>query len=93
MERFLTITGQIFNVLGQIFRWLFQIIEAILSGAVGIVSEYPRFFALLLGVIAFMYCLQNVQGFGEAVASIIALLVIIWLTISMMMPSGKKKKR
>lgn len=81
------------NTLGQIFRGIFRIFEAIFSGIVSIIREYPRFFALLLGVIVFMYCLQNVQGFGEAVASIIALLVIILLAKSLMIPSSKKKKR
>ena len=81
------------NITGQIFRGIFRIIEAIFSGIVSIISEYPKFSALVVAVAGFMYCLRYVPGFGKASAELIGTVLVFGFIIKALIPSKKKKKR
>lgn len=70
MQKSSHITKKILKVILFICKFFFSKIRKFMS-------KYPRFSTGVIGLVIFMFCLKYVIGFGEVVAQIVALIIIL----------------
>lgn len=79
------------NIIGKFFQGLFVVLQSLCTGIVKLTSEHPKIFATVVLVILFLLALKYLPGFGELVAQIIALLLILWVMKVLFLPKKRNK--